>query len=107
MINNSIDLKNKRVLVTGASQGIGAGICHAMAACGADILVNYLQNRQAAEAVVSDLKDLYGIKVSRGLIISFSTILLLNFIPECDEGICSNRVGFLQEIIKTGITGID
>ena len=62
MVNNSIDLKNKRVLVTGASQGIGAGICHAMAACGADILVNYLQDQQAAEAVVSDLKNLYGVK---------------------------------------------
>ncbi|WP_255486732.1 SDR family NAD(P)-dependent oxidoreductase [Mucilaginibacter sp. SP1R1] len=62
MMNNSIDLKNKRVVVTGASQGIGAGICHAMATCGADVLVNYLQDQQAAEAVVSDLKNLYGVK---------------------------------------------
>jgi len=33
-----------------------------------------------------------------GFIFSFSTMVLLKVIPEYDEGIFSNRVGFLQAI---------
>jgi glucose 1-dehydrogenase len=62
MVDNSIDLKNKIVLVTGGSQGIGAGICHTMAVCGATIVVNYHKNASLAEALVEDLKQQYGIK---------------------------------------------
>ncbi|WP_316801847.1 glucose 1-dehydrogenase [Pedobacter nototheniae] len=63
MINNSIDLKSKRVLVTGASKGIGAGICQAMAACGADIIINYHKDEQAAETLANELKRQFGVKV--------------------------------------------
>ncbi|NLR60655.1 glucose 1-dehydrogenase [Chitinophaga polysaccharea] len=61
-MENSIDLKNKNVLVTGGSQGIGAAICRAMASCGANIIINYLDNKQRAEILAADLQQAYGIK---------------------------------------------
>lgn len=64
-MENSIDLKGKNVLITGASQGIGAAICKTMAACGANILINYFRNsdREAADELAASLQKDYGIKV--------------------------------------------
>ncbi|MBB5046139.1 3-oxoacyl-[acyl-carrier protein] reductase [Rhodopseudomonas rhenobacensis] len=45
-------LAGKVAVVTGASQGIGAGIARALAAEGAAVVVNYLKNKQAAALVV-------------------------------------------------------
>jgi glucose 1-dehydrogenase len=61
-MDNSIDLKGRNVLVTGGSQGIGAAICRTMAACGANILVNYLDDAAKAEALVSELRQQYGVR---------------------------------------------
>ncbi len=58
----SIDLRGKKALVTGGSQGIGAGICIKLAACGADVLVNYYSNKEKAEELVSELKKNYGVQ---------------------------------------------
>lgn len=58
-MDNNITLKNKNVLVTGGGRGIGAGICRAMAACGANVVVNYYRHRENAEQLVSELKDNY------------------------------------------------
>ncbi|HVI48254.1 MAG TPA: glucose 1-dehydrogenase [Chitinophaga sp.] len=62
-MENSIDLKNRNVLVTGGSQGIGAAICRAMASCGANVVVNYLGNKHSAEVLAGDLQREYGVKV--------------------------------------------
>ena len=62
-MDNSIDLKNKNVLVTGASRGIGAGIAKVMAACGANVLINYMRHKEIAEELAALLQKEYGVKV--------------------------------------------
>jgi NAD(P)-dependent dehydrogenase (short-subunit alcohol dehydrogenase family) len=50
-------LAGKAALVTGAQQGIGRAIAVALARDGADVGVNYLDDRAAAERVVADVRD--------------------------------------------------
>lgn len=54
-------LKDKNVLVTGASRGIGRSIALELASKGANVAVNYAGNTEKAEAVVEELKAL-GVK---------------------------------------------
>jgi glucose 1-dehydrogenase/3-dehydrosphinganine reductase len=61
-MNNSIDLKNKVVLVTGGSQGIGSAICTSMAACGANVVINYHIHKDNAEKIANSLRSQYGIR---------------------------------------------
>lgn len=61
-MNNLIDLTNKTVLVTGASQGIGAAICTAMAVCGANVIVNYHKHKESAEQLAASLQSEYKVK---------------------------------------------
>lgn len=49
-------LSGKVAVVTGASKGIGAGIAKQLAAEGARVAVNYSSSRQAADAVVAEIK---------------------------------------------------
>jgi 3-oxoacyl-[acyl-carrier protein] reductase len=49
------DLKDKRVLVTGSSTGIGAAVAKGFAAAGARVVVHYHASAAAAEKVVADI----------------------------------------------------
>ncbi len=51
-----LPLKGQRALVTGAASGIGAGVARALGAAGASVVVNYVTNPEAAEAVVEDIR---------------------------------------------------
>jgi 3-oxoacyl-[acyl-carrier protein] reductase len=57
-------LHGKVVLVTGASRGIGAAAARRLAQGGAAVVVNYHQNREAAEMVLQDIASCGG----RGMI---------------------------------------
>lgn len=48
-------LEGKTVLITGASRGIGAAAARRLAQGGAAVVVNYHQNREAAESVLQDI----------------------------------------------------
>jgi len=50
-----MDFHDKKVLVTGASRGIGRAIAKEFAAGGARVAVHYCSNRPAAEATLEDL----------------------------------------------------
>ena len=49
-------LKDKIAIVTGGGRGMGAAYCVAMAREGAKVIVNYVGNAEAAEAVVSRIR---------------------------------------------------
>jgi 3-oxoacyl-[acyl-carrier protein] reductase len=57
------DLRNKFVLVTGASSGIGAAVSRAFAEQGAHVAVHWNSNTAAAEAVVREIRDAGGTAV--------------------------------------------
>ena len=52
----SAGLKDRVVIVTGASKGIGAGIAKAFGRAGASVVVNYASSRSGADAVVSGIE---------------------------------------------------
>lgn len=57
-------LEGKVAIVTGGSRGIGADVCKLLAAAGARVLVNYVGNLKAAEAVVDAINSAGGTAVS-------------------------------------------
>ena len=50
-------LKNQKALVTGANSGIGEACALALGAAGADVVVNYYSNPEAAERVVGSIQQ--------------------------------------------------
>jgi NAD(P)-dependent dehydrogenase (short-subunit alcohol dehydrogenase family) len=51
-------LLDRNALVTGASKGIGRGIAIALAAAGADVVVNYQSDRAGAELTAEEIRKL-------------------------------------------------
>ena len=55
-----MNFKGKIIIVTGSSRGIGAAIGKAFAAEGGTVIINYIQNKEAADEVVKACKGLGG-----------------------------------------------
>lgn len=53
-------LKDQKALVTGASSGIGRGVAKALAAAGAEVVVNYIGDRKPADRVVEEIQQAGG-----------------------------------------------
>lgn len=59
-----LDLTGRVAVVTGASQGIGAGIAARFGAAGASVVVHYRRGRGAAATVVADIARAGGTAVA-------------------------------------------
>ena len=71
-------LRGQTALVTGANSGIGHGVAVGLAKAGADVVVNYVADPDAADAVVKEIEDLgqraLAIKADVGKIICMSSV---------------------------------
>ncbi len=57
------NLKDKVVLITGSSKGIGADMAKAFAAAGAKVVINYSSTEAAAQAVLTDIEAQGGLAI--------------------------------------------
>ncbi|MBN3793409.1 SDR family oxidoreductase [Burkholderia sp. Ac-20392] len=82
-----ITLTGKVAVVTGAAQGIGRAIAKQFAACGADVVVNDIDEQRIATAVAAIKAEIPGAKV-RGAAADLSTAAgcdrLVTQVPDCD-----------------------
>ena len=56
-------LNRKAAVVTGSTSGIGLGIAHALAAQGANLMLNGFGERKSIEALMAELRARYSIEV--------------------------------------------
>lgn len=54
------ELRGRRVLITGASSGIGAALAQAFGACGATVALHYGSNRTHAESLADTIRQVGG-----------------------------------------------
>jgi 3-hydroxybutyrate dehydrogenase len=59
-----LKLKGKRALITGSTSGIGLGIAQALAAEGADIMVNGFEPQSVVEKIAADLAKTHKVKTA-------------------------------------------
>lgn len=57
-------LKGQKAIVTGANSGIGRGVALALGEAGADVVVNYVVDDDAAQAVVDKIEG-FGVKATK------------------------------------------
>ncbi|MBT2724517.1 SDR family NAD(P)-dependent oxidoreductase [Bacillus sp. ISL-46] len=56
-----MSLQGKTVIVTGGGRGIGAAVSKMFALRGANVVVNFLQNEEAARRIVDEVRESGGI----------------------------------------------
>ena len=50
-------LEGKTVLITGGGRGIGAATSKLLASRGANVIINYLRNKESAERIAAEIKS--------------------------------------------------
>lgn len=58
----SISLKDKNVLVTGGSRGLGAAAIERFAAEGSNVVINYISASDRAEALAEKVRETWGVE---------------------------------------------
>ncbi len=58
MTTTSTDLVGRTALVTGGSRGIGRATCLMLAECGAQVAINYTQNKEAAKTALGMVQEI-------------------------------------------------
>lgn len=94
-----IDLRGKTALVTGASRGIGRACAERLAACGANVVVNFRSSKDAAADVVRSVRAAgsTGIAVRADVTEKEDVIALVEVIEE--------RFGQLDIIVSNAAAG--
>ena len=87
-------LQDRIVLVTGASRGIGAATARLLAAHGATVAVNYLQNEKAAKAVVE------AIETAGGRALAVQADVREESEVEAMVGWVSDELGFIDTLVN-------
>lgn len=77
----NISLKNQRILVTGASRGIGRAIARQLSDSGAEVIIHYNSNQTEAESLRSQLKN-------------------PAFCEACDLGNSQEVLGFIPRLVE-------
>lgn len=102
----------EKVLITGASGGIGTALCVAFAQTGRNIAVHYNKNRKKAENLVSVLRDSYGVNaiaVQADVAVRESVNAMFDEIDSEFGGIdiLINNAGIAQQKLFTELTQDD
>lgn len=77
----NISLKNQRILVTGASRGIGRAIAKQLSESGAEVIIHYNSNIAEAEKLQKELQN-------------------LSFLEACDLSEAAQVVGFIPRLVE-------
>ena len=119
-----LNLKNKTVLVTGGSRGIGRAICESFAREGANVAFSYLNSREKAEELSFILQEKYRIKavaisadmsIESDILSMISTVeesfglidILVNNAAVCPSGaITSYTTEVWEKTFATNVTGM-
>jgi glucose 1-dehydrogenase len=78
-------LDDQVALITGASSGIGRGIAYAMAQAGADVVVNYVSDEEAAGEVADDLRAIGRRALIHRADVSDEAAVIAMFERACEE----------------------